>query len=90
MMLKEATEDWLNATSFKLILGKLCNFKDLGGLQHTKAVNMNTEPREISSEISRDNPVGHHKKSPTSRIWIMTIHIAQTCNRKKYQSIPIK
>lgn len=85
-MLGEATEDWLNTTSFKLILGKLCNFKDLGGLQRTKAGNMNTEPSEISS----DNTVGHHGKSPTSRIWIMTTRITKKCNRKKYQSIPIK
>lgn len=57
-MLGEATEDWLNTTSFKLTLGELCNFKDLRGLQCTTAGNMNTEPSEISS----DNPVSHHRK----------------------------
>jgi len=86
MKLGEARKDWLNTTSFILILGKLCNFKDLGGLQHTKAGNVNTEPSEISS----DNPVGRHRKSPTSRIWVMTTSITNKCNKKKYQSIPIK
>lgn len=64
-MLGEATEDWPNTTSFKLI--KLWT-KDQGGLQCSKARNMNTE----LSEISSDNPEGQHKSRPTSGIWIMT------------------
>ena len=82
MMLGEATEDGLNTTSFKLILGKLCNFKDLGGLQRTEAGNMNTDPSEISSDI----PVGHHRKRPTSRVWIMTTRITKKCNRKSMKA----
>lgn len=59
-MLGVAIEDWLNTTSFKLLLDKVCNFSTLQSSSIFNAGNMNTVP----GKISRNTPVTEKAHPP--------------------------